>query len=58
MFRMLSLESENEIDRVFRDMEFFEVQRPEPKPEVIVADGISLRETPKKKLNRKASIDT
>lgn len=72
MFRMLSLESENEIDRVFRDMEFFEARRPELgaghnppdtvffelEPEVIVADGISLRETPRKKLNRKASIDT
>lgn len=71
MFRMLSLESENEIDRVFRDMEFFEARRPELgaghnppdtvffelEPEVIVADGISLRETPRKKLNRKASID-
>lgn len=57
MVRALAIETENEIDRVFRDMEFFEVQRPEQKPEVIVADGISLRETPKKKLNRKASID-
>ena len=58
MVRALAIETENEIERVFRDMEFFEVQRPEQKPEVIVADGISLRETPKKKLNRKASIDT
>lgn len=72
MFRMLSLESENEIDRVFRDMEFFEARRPELgaghnppdtvffelEPEVIVADGISLRESSKKRLNRRASIDT
>ena len=72
MVRALALETENEIDRVFRDMEFFEARRPELgaganppdtvffelEPEVIVADGISLRESRKKRLNRKASIDT
>lgn len=72
MVRALALETENEIDRVFRDMEFFEARRPELgagsnppdivyfelEPEVIVADGISLRESSKKRLNRKASIDT
>lgn len=72
MVRALALETENEIDRVFRDMEFFEARRPELgagvnppdiiffelEPEVIVAEGISLRESSKKRLNRKASIDT
>ena len=72
MVRALALETENEIDRVFRDMEFFEARRPElgaghnppdtvyfeMEPEKIVVDGISLRETPRKRLNRKASIDT
>jgi hypothetical protein len=72
MVRALSLETENEIDRVFRDMEFFEARRPELgagvnppdtvyfelEPEKIVVDGISLRETPRKRLNRRASIDT
>jgi hypothetical protein len=71
MVRALALETENEIDRVFRDMEFFEARRPqlgaghnppdevffEMEPEKIVVDGISLRETPKKKLNRRASLD-
>ena len=72
MHRSLSPETENEIDRVFRDLEFFEARRPhlgagsnppdtiffEMEREVIVADGISLKEMSKKQLRRKASIDT
>lgn len=61
----LSLETENEIDRVSRNMEFFESRRMnwtghnppdtiyfETEGEVIVADGIYAKELPKKKLNR------
>lgn len=55
-----------EVDRVFRNIEFFEARRPELgagrnpadtiyfdiEPEVIVADGISLKPLSKKKLNK------
>lgn len=50
----LSPETENEIDRVFRDLEFFESR----KPETIVVDGKLPKETPKKRMNKTASIDT
>ena len=70
--RMLSLETENEIERTFRDMEFFEARRPqlgaghnppdevffELEPEKLVVEGLTSKETSKKRLNRKASLAT
>jgi phage terminase large subunit-like protein len=69
--RMLSLETENEIERTFRDMEFFEARRMnwaghnpadtvffELEPETLVVEGLTSKETSKKRLNRKASIAT
>lgn len=62
----VSAETLAEVERVFRNMEFFESRRPElgagsnppdtvffeMEPEVIVADGISLKPLSKKKLNK------
>jgi hypothetical protein len=62
----VSAETLTEVERVFRNMEFFESRRPElgagsnppdtvffeEEKEAIVADGISLKEMSKKRLNR------
>lgn len=50
----LSPETENEIDRVFRDLEFFESRE----SEIVVVDGKLPKETTKKRMNKTASIDT
>ena len=61
MVRSLSVESESEIERVCRNSEFFQsrfgsygnvnVEFFNPKNETIVADGISLKEMSKRRLN-------